>query len=238
MDAGDARVNSLATGLSALLFEATRNETYFARAMDSFIFVKNHLMMLDDLFRIYDWVDSTDCTDENAQSPDNYGAFIEGLAILYSVRGEESVQTMLNRAISVAILQAKWQEWTGIIAYTKEKEENIGSVALVRGLSAAYERNSTSAELHELIAPYLTVQVCALSVKHAAILEDRPCSSTRLRNCPDFQARTCTPHNGLVPRPPPSRAEAKRPLWACCLLLSPFRPAIGTLHARSSRLES
>nr|GAT49249.1 glycoside hydrolase family 76 protein [Mycena chlorophos] len=167
IDQGDAPVSSLATGkfmaLSALLFEATRNETYFSQAMNSFAFLKNQLMMINDLVGIYDWLNSTDCTGSDARSPDNYGVFIEGLAILNSVRPDEDARILLSRVISATMLQeTSWQEWTGIIAYSQGTEDNIGSGVLVRGLSAGYERNSTSAELRDLLGSYLAVQFNAV----------------------------------------------------------------------------
>lgn len=62
----------------------------------------------------------------------------------------------LNDVISVVIPKTDWQGEDGIIATGSERK---GSVELVQGLTAAYERNATSPELRKVLARYLTVQV-------------------------------------------------------------------------------
>ncbi|KAF7305854.1 TKL/TKL-ccin protein kinase [Mycena chlorophos] len=163
-DRGDPGMNALATGkffvLSALLYESTQNQTYLDRAKDSFAFIKNHLFLAEDGW-VLDSFDSANCNRTIDQTPDNYGLFIEGMAVLYSTTGDMSVQAILNQVVSVVLATRDWQGDDGIIAFPRNG--NRGSADLIHGLRAAYERKATSTELHHIIAQYLTVQFHAVT---------------------------------------------------------------------------
>jgi hypothetical protein len=168
--------------LSGLLAEATQDDNYLEWATTSLTFLKNHLFLSRKNFplQVLGSFDSENCGVWGGQEHHNYGLVIEGLAILYSITRNASLQTMLvffssffflsfhlittlccffprlNDVISVAIPKTEWQGKDGIIA---AKAEGIGSVELVHGLTAAYERNATSPELRKVVARYLAVQV-------------------------------------------------------------------------------
>ncbi|KAF7305750.1 TKL/TKL-ccin protein kinase [Mycena chlorophos] len=158
----DSEIDTLTTGtffvLSALLFEATQQPKYFLQATESLTFLENQLF-LERETRLLNSLDCTKCLAQEDQLPDNYGVFIEGLAIWYDINKDPAVQTLLNDLIHAAIMSPAWQGEDGIIAWGPNKS---GSINLIHGLDTAYKRSATSSGLRGVIEQYLVVQYNAI----------------------------------------------------------------------------
>ncbi|KAJ6570897.1 hypothetical protein DFH09DRAFT_1032859, partial [Mycena vulgaris] len=133
--------------------------------MESANFLHSHLLngqniVLDTIFaRAND-----SCGVSGSIWPLNSGLMIEVLSILRSITQNASTQTWLNEIISAAIAYSGWQANNGIIAYMNPSNGNqkTGDMNLVRGLGAAYVRNTTNATLNAYIGSYLAVQFNAV----------------------------------------------------------------------------
>ncbi|KAJ7275842.1 hypothetical protein C8J57DRAFT_1590036 [Mycena rebaudengoi] len=158
-DSDDPGIVGLATGnflvLSALLAEATSDPMYLQAASESADFIHAQLDNIANV--VQDGVSARQndsCSPNNIAKPYNSGLTIEGLSILASITGQASTLQLLSDTITATIPNHDWQGDNGIIFGS--------SLELVNGLSAAYARNVTKAELREDIKAYLGVQFNAV----------------------------------------------------------------------------
>ncbi|KAJ7219756.1 hypothetical protein C8J57DRAFT_1393866 [Mycena rebaudengoi] len=155
-DRADTWLSGLATGLSALLAEATTDPMFPQATRQSIDFIHSHLnannIIQDGIFGSS--VDS--CNVGSTLEPYNAGLTIEALAILTSVTQDASTQTSLEAILESAMVNNAWQESSGIMA--NKDHGNHGDITLIRGISAAYSRNVTSPHLRVYIEGYLAVQ--------------------------------------------------------------------------------
>ena len=77
--------------LSALLAEATSNQTYLDAAIESATFIQSHLLNPSDIVLNYI---SSSCVVNQGQFPYNCGIFIEGLVILADMTHNASTESL------------------------------------------------------------------------------------------------------------------------------------------------
>ncbi|KAK0229435.1 hypothetical protein EDD85DRAFT_1026459 [Armillaria nabsnona] len=159
----ETTLNSLASGVSALLAEATSNKTYLNAAIESASFIQSHL--LNPSYIVLDNLSSQSnesCSVSSmAFSSDDSGIFIEGLSILADITRNTSTETLLRSTTVAVATDTLWQGLDGIIATT-----TTGGHYIVRALAALYERNMMSSDLREYIKEYIGVQYNAV-IEHA-----------------------------------------------------------------------
>ncbi|KAJ7055287.1 hypothetical protein C8F01DRAFT_1160030 [Mycena amicta] len=153
----DTNIRAYTAGTSALLAEATSDPLYFNAAMDSFNFFKSHF--LNPLNQVQNNIDAKSCDVDSAIGPYNAGYLIEGLAVMYTISKNVSVQNLLDDVVTAAIQNPSWQGYDGIVSRADDK---TGDFNYALGLSVAYARNATSPALREDLGKYLAVQFNAV----------------------------------------------------------------------------
>ncbi|KAK0222372.1 hypothetical protein IW262DRAFT_1553644 [Armillaria fumosa] len=155
---------ALATGsylvVSALLAEATGNKTYLDAAVSSATFIHSHLYNVQNV--VQDSISarqSDSCSVGSGINPYNSGLFIEGLAILDSIGGNATTQTLFRETVAAAVTNNAWQGDNGIIVNGNTK---VGDLPLMRGLGAVYWRNTTYSDMRNYVKEYIGVQYNAL----------------------------------------------------------------------------
>ncbi|KAK7030963.1 hypothetical protein VNI00_013910 [Paramarasmius palmivorus] len=158
-DLSSANLIGLATGsflaTSALLAEATSNNTYRDAAMQSANFVFSHLM--NSRGEVLDTIAADTCTpSQDGAHSYNAGLVLEGLGVLVSHTKNSTLEQ-----------RTAWQDSDGIIG--RKNGEN-GAQYLVRGLAAVYSRNTTLSNLRTYIRDYIGVQYYAAPSSNGAFL--------------------------------------------------------------------
>ncbi|KAK0468894.1 hypothetical protein IW261DRAFT_1676897 [Armillaria novae-zelandiae] len=173
-DPSDTTLDSLASGVSALLAEATSNKTYLDAAIESANFIESHLLnpsniVLDSISSqsdesIFDPISlqsNESCSVYSTlYSSDGSGIFIEGLVILADITRNTSTETLLHNTVVAVATNTVWQGLDGIIATT-----TAGGHYIVRALTALYERNISSSDFQQYIKKYIGVQYNAVIEK-------------------------------------------------------------------------
>ncbi|KAK0216400.1 hypothetical protein IW262DRAFT_1400023 [Armillaria fumosa] len=173
-DPSDTTLNSLASGVSALLAEATSNKTYLNAAIESANFIESHLLnpsniVLDSMSSQSDesiWDPISSQSNESCSvystlySSDGSGIFIEGLVILADITRNTSTETLLRNIVVAVATNTLWQGLDGIIATT-----TTGGHYIVRALTALYKRDRVSSDFREYIKKYIGVQYNAVIEK-------------------------------------------------------------------------
>ncbi|KAJ6468932.1 hypothetical protein C8R45DRAFT_436040, partial [Mycena sanguinolenta] len=161
----DSRLEGYATGyffgLSALLAEITTDQSYLQAAIESANFIRSHLYNVRGIVQpdISASTSDSPCEIFSDTTPFESGLMIEGLSVLSSITGNASIQTLLDDLLTVAIPNTAWQNENGIVAVHGQ----TGDTNLLQGLGAVYERNTTSAAMHQYIGDYITVQFNAVA---------------------------------------------------------------------------
>ncbi|KAF5338858.1 hypothetical protein D9758_015567 [Tetrapyrgos nigripes] len=143
-----ASLNGLGTGLSAALAAVTSNQTYLDAAAQSLSFIHAHLYNVDGV--VQDTISASEkdsCATSNGVFAYNSGLMIEGLAILAEVTENVSMQELLRDTVAATIQKNKWQGDDGVM--------NPPDDFLIRGLSAAYSRNTTPSDMRGYLKDYL-----------------------------------------------------------------------------------
>ncbi|KAK1231939.1 hypothetical protein PQX77_004932 [Marasmius sp. AFHP31] len=149
----DAQLVGLSTGnfmiLSAMLAEATGNQTYFVAAAQSLDFLRSQLY---DGKRglLEDGISAATCAPKADFLPYNTGFMIEGLAVLVSVAKNETMLQFLQDTVRAAIYTTEWNASNGSMNHT--------DWYIIHALSTVYKRNVTDAGLQRLIFDYLAIQ--------------------------------------------------------------------------------
>ncbi|KAK0476947.1 hypothetical protein IW261DRAFT_1635377 [Armillaria novae-zelandiae] len=164
-DPTDAYLFSMASGfflaVSALLAEATSNQTYLDAAIESVEFIQSHLLNPSNTVMAFLSSNiSQHCTTDITASLDNTGTFVEGLATLADITRNTSTEALLHSIMTTAITNPSWQELDGIVRGTTD-----GGHYILRALGAFYERNTTSSSLREYIKEYIGIQYNAVVQK-------------------------------------------------------------------------
>ncbi|KAJ7074694.1 hypothetical protein C8F01DRAFT_1101500 [Mycena amicta] len=159
-DVNDPSINVLSTGgflvLSALLAETTTKPIYLDAAVQSLDFLHAHLFSIQNLVQDSIAADASQtCAAGSLLVPANQGLMLEGLAILYSITGNSSLQDIAGNIVSAALAATAWQGANGIIT--------PGDLFLPRGLTAVYERNAIPSTMKSYVAAYLGVQFNAVT---------------------------------------------------------------------------
>ncbi|KAJ7812334.1 hypothetical protein B0H13DRAFT_2471204, partial [Mycena leptocephala] len=128
--------------LSAFLAEATSLPMYLDAAMVSLDFISAHLSAQNIV-----------------QNGISASLMIQGLAVLCSITSNTSTQALLDNFIVATISNDQWQTTDGIIAQGVQKQ---GDKYLMRGLAAAFTRNTTSPDLRPYLHDYIGVQFNAV----------------------------------------------------------------------------
>ncbi|KAJ6489088.1 hypothetical protein C8R45DRAFT_1143600 [Mycena sanguinolenta] len=167
-DTAESTITVIATGYflatSALLAEVTSNDVFLQAAIDSMTFIHSHLLSVLNIAQDSMSAAASDsCKINNLIEPISSGIMIEGLAVLYSLSKNETIQTLLDDIVTATIPNPAWSntQADGIIAYPQNGAIR-GDLELVRGLVAAYVRNATSPQLHYDLGKYLAVQYNAV----------------------------------------------------------------------------
>ncbi|KAK0482987.1 hypothetical protein EDD18DRAFT_1362252 [Armillaria luteobubalina] len=184
-DPTDAYLYSLASGfflvVSALLAEATSNQTYLDAAIESATFIQSHL--LNPSNTVMDFLSSNTsqhCSLDTSAFSTNTGIFVEGLVILADITCNTSTEALLQSVIVTMTTNLSWQELDGILdgayvfcdcisqsslLYFNGEVNSDGGHYIVRALAALYERNMTSSNLREYIKEYIGMQYNAVIEK-------------------------------------------------------------------------
>ncbi|KAK0237379.1 hypothetical protein EDD85DRAFT_1008566 [Armillaria nabsnona] len=160
-DPTDAYIFSMASSVSALLAEATANQTYLDAAIESANFIQSHLLDPSDTVMAFLSSNiSQYCTMDTSVYSPNTGIFVEGLVILTDITRNKSTEALLRSIIIAVITNTSWQELDGILTVASD-----GGLYIVRALAALYERNTTTSNLREYIKEYIGVQYNAVIEK-------------------------------------------------------------------------
>ncbi|KAK0464711.1 uncharacterized protein EV420DRAFT_1517779 [Desarmillaria tabescens] len=159
-DSDNPSIVGLATGVSALLAEATGNETYLNAATESATFIHSHLYNVQNVVQDSISARQNDsCAVGSGTNPYNSGLFIEGLAILASISGNATTQTLLRETVAAAVANDAWQGNDGVIANGGSKS---GDLLMMRGLGTLYWRNTTYSDMRNYVKEYIGVQYNAV----------------------------------------------------------------------------
>ncbi|KAJ6596222.1 hypothetical protein DFH09DRAFT_1134430 [Mycena vulgaris] len=145
--------------LSALLAEETSNPMYLNAALDSADFISAHLGGTQNLVQDGISARRNDCARDTTTNSFNTGLLIEGLSAVCSFTKNASTQNILDNVITATIFNEDWQTTDGIIARGGSK---LGDKYVVRGLAAAYARNTTAPDIRGYVHDYLGVQFNAV----------------------------------------------------------------------------
>ncbi|PBK86111.1 hypothetical protein ARMGADRAFT_1066722 [Armillaria gallica] len=143
-DPNGPSLDGLASGVSALLAEATSNQTYIDAAVESATFIQSNLLTPSNivLSSIESNSDqSSSCSVSQVKTPQGSGTFIEGLVILAGIPNNTSTESLVDGVYNIF---------------------NNGGHYIVRALASLYERNKTSSDLREYIKEYIGVQYNAV----------------------------------------------------------------------------
>ncbi|KAK0461879.1 uncharacterized protein EV420DRAFT_1640180 [Desarmillaria tabescens] len=144
--------------VSALLAEATSNQTYLDAAIESTNFIQSHLLNPSDIVLASISSQSNNpCSIQPVTYSYDSGIFIEGLAILGDITHNASTETLLRSTIVATTTNPLWQGLDGIVTTTEP-----GGLFIMRALAALYERNTTSSDLRDYIKEYVGVQYNAV----------------------------------------------------------------------------
>ncbi|KAJ7488250.1 hypothetical protein FB451DRAFT_1226793, partial [Mycena latifolia] len=181
-DPMEPSVAGVATGVSALLAEATSDPMYLQAAIESADFIHSHLCDIRNIVQDYIAVatgNDKECHLEivSAVTPSSSGLMIEGLAILASITNSSSTQMLrvpanfffvvhvltnvgysLNDLLVAVIPHPLWQRADGVIIGSS----GTGDMNLLQGLGAAYTRNFITPALRQYIGAYIAVQFNAV----------------------------------------------------------------------------
>ncbi|CAK5283618.1 unnamed protein product [Mycena citricolor] len=161
----DSGINSITTGLSAFLAEATGNSMYTNAAVQSATWIKTQMINSNQL--VLDGMSARDCS----RSPNwiftyNTGKYIEGLSVLGAVTKDSTWTNLMINLLNSAVKTNAWQGSNGVItegANPSSDNDNAGfKSVLIRGLAEAWLRNPGNAPLTTLIHSYGDVQYNAL----------------------------------------------------------------------------
>ncbi|KAL0071989.1 hypothetical protein AAF712_000912 [Marasmius tenuissimus] len=160
----DSYVNSLGTGASSVLAEATKNSTYVEFGLKSRQFYRYHLR--NPKGTILDGKHLDGCAPGTRAYPANSGLMIEGLAVLLSVSDQDTadISSELLEIVNNTVSSAIWYSQEGILTADISTQASIELVGqyVVRGLAATYDRNTTRSSLRTFIREYLGVQYNAV----------------------------------------------------------------------------
>ncbi|KAK7025998.1 hypothetical protein VNI00_015829 [Paramarasmius palmivorus] len=145
--------------VSALLAEATLNQTYSDAALLSCSFVKNQLYSSGNFAGAIFVGQNDSCVVNQDQRPSHAGLFIEGLGVLSAVVQDQSLDSLLQEVIPLSIVDPAWQGTDGIIAQGGDK---TGDLYMVRGMRAVLARNRVSTNLAAYMKAYMAVQYNAV----------------------------------------------------------------------------
>ncbi|KAI3607503.1 glycoside hydrolase family 76 protein [Moniliophthora roreri] len=161
-DPNSGFVNTLATGATSLLAEATRNQTYIDSATETEKFYFNHLRNAQGV--LLDGIDADTCAPKDEAFAANAGVMIEGLAVLASVMQSDTIVQHLLEVVNKTVSHREWHSVDGIIAADSTTQANAELVSqyVVRGLAAIYSRNTTRSDLRNFIREYLGIQYNAV----------------------------------------------------------------------------
>ncbi|KAK0472625.1 hypothetical protein IW261DRAFT_1661289 [Armillaria novae-zelandiae] len=162
-DQDSTAIDGLATGsylvVSALLAEATGNKTYLDAAVSSMTFIQSHLSNEEHVIKDNISARKNDsCSSDSGMNPYNSGLFIEGLAILDSISGNATTQTLLHETVAAAVTSNAWQGYDGIINWNSK----TGDLLMMRSLGAVYWRNTTYSDMRNYVKEYIGVQYNAV----------------------------------------------------------------------------
>ncbi|KAJ7342472.1 hypothetical protein DFH08DRAFT_874337 [Mycena albidolilacea] len=153
-------INTQATGLSALLAEATQDDLYLDAAKASADFIRAHLYNANNIVQDSISARANDsCAEAASEFSSDSGVVIEGLAILYSITHNASIHDMIGDMLTSVIPHTGWQGPDGIIANGAEKTSDL---ILPRALATVKARNATTPLLQSYIDAYLSVQFNAI----------------------------------------------------------------------------
>ncbi|KAJ7827105.1 hypothetical protein B0H13DRAFT_1917816 [Mycena leptocephala] len=166
-------------GLSALLAEITLDPSYLVAATESADFIRSQLYNVRNIVQpdISASASDSPCEVFSDTTPFESGLMIEGLAVLTSLTNNVSMQSLLDDLLTAAIPNTAWQDENGIVTvhgslssgatfylpHTQETSGKTGDTNLLQGLGAVYQRNVTSAAMHEYIGDYIAVQFNAVT---------------------------------------------------------------------------
>ncbi|KAK0216398.1 hypothetical protein IW262DRAFT_1299621 [Armillaria fumosa] len=162
-DSNNPVLDSLASGVSALLANATSQQKYVRAAKESAHFIRSHLLdPSDHIVRAginSNSHQSSSCSLIPTMSPCGSGTFIEGLAILAASGISEYVTTeaLLNSTVFAVTNDSLFQGADGVYKYHKDDEDDGGHY-IVRALASLYEHKNASSDLREYSKAYIGVQ--------------------------------------------------------------------------------
>ncbi|KAJ8074481.1 hypothetical protein PM082_015382 [Marasmius tenuissimus] len=136
--------------LSALLAEATGNQTYLIAATQSLDFFRSQLYD-DQSGLVRDYLSAVTCKQGGGFVPYNTGFTIEGLAVLASMARDDVLKSQFLRdTVTAALYTSEWNASNGTM--TREDWYTI------HALSTLYKRNISDAALQKSIHDYLAIQ--------------------------------------------------------------------------------
>ncbi|KAE9401141.1 hypothetical protein BT96DRAFT_918985 [Gymnopus androsaceus JB14] len=163
---GNTYINALATGaffvLSALLAEATSNQTYMEAAQSTFTFFTS-VLISDGIVR--DGIPGNSCGQGGNAYPYNSGLVMEGMAILNSLQPLSNVYSLYNIISAATNATMFWQPESAHRIIVSDAGPSAyghptggGDIHLIRGIMAVHTR-TVDPLLQNYTASYLAIQV-------------------------------------------------------------------------------
>ncbi|KAK0487908.1 hypothetical protein IW261DRAFT_1450877 [Armillaria novae-zelandiae] len=158
-DPSNTVISGLSSSVSALLAEATSNQTYLDAAIESSNFIQSHLLNPSSNIIWYSMSANVTCSPLTGDIPYGSGIFIEGLVVLANITRNVSTETLLRSTVVAVTTDAQWEDSNGII---DSLPSYPGGCFIVQALATLYERNTTLPDLREYTKEYIGVQYNAV----------------------------------------------------------------------------
>ncbi|KAI0316285.1 hypothetical protein OF83DRAFT_1284243 [Amylostereum chailletii] len=149
--------------LSAYLYEESKNSKYLDAATLSATFINNTLYQSGVVVNGYNLV--TCVADESLIESHYSGLFVEGLAIIVNVTGDETWSEHLNTVVASTVKTTQWTRADGVITEDLPNGNSIYSASkgiFIRGLHEARVRSDPGSAMALLIDSYTNVQINAI----------------------------------------------------------------------------
>ncbi|KAF7368264.1 Glycoside hydrolase family 76 protein [Mycena venus] len=157
-NAGDPSITGIASTsffvLSAFLAETNSSSVYLNAALDSLHFITSHILSGSLVQTGMTASHDNPCVLNSTADASSTGLLIRGLAVLYSMANNATIQSLLENVTEAAISNDEWHSSEGILTQ--------GGSNLVVGFTEAFSRNATSAELRTYMHDFMGVQFNAV----------------------------------------------------------------------------
>ncbi|KAI0314526.1 hypothetical protein OF83DRAFT_1085593 [Amylostereum chailletii] len=157
----DTGTNGETVGLSAYLFETTRDSKYSNAAELTGEFIRNHMY---NGTIVLDGINIASCVQGTGLSTYNTGYYVEALAVLANVTSNATWSGLLGDLVANSARFGAWTRSDGVITESGNDNAFLTSLksTLIRGLHETWARGDRSSAMANYIQSFITVQFNAL----------------------------------------------------------------------------